>query len=113
MEFNDFKNDFFLITDDDWVERFLLHLGVRERLEFPDRPNAKFIAYSVDDHESHWLLFIRIRGFLDPKENGFMCRGLPKSEYSEVDAMTQFKLEVNRFTQGDIVDQKFWPREES
>jgi hypothetical protein len=71
-----------LLVDSE-IKLIAMQLGILERIE--PRTHLSTFFYSVDDHATHWLTFVRYQGFQNPADNGLHLLGWPKSRYSKRD----------------------------
>jgi hypothetical protein len=76
-------DDFVDIGDDAEARTLLLEAGLIDKFakEPPSTPWFELLTYA--DHPTHWLIGMLFRGFVDAKDNGYIVRCYPRSQFSE------------------------------
>lgn len=108
MDFTRLADDYYFDDFDETVEQFLVFLGIRTRMEFPKDSIDNFMAYFVDDHPTHWLVFMRFRGHCPASENGFQCEGLPKLGNNLEKAKAWYFEVAEKRTDGNVTRRMTW-----
>lgn len=92
------SEDCFKDFDQKRILSILLELGLIDQFPKPPEghPYSGVVSYTI--HPTHWLFFVRLTGFKEPEDNGYMLNGFSKKSYSWDQAHGEFSKTIGTAT---------------